>query len=550
MTATERLLKLLGHALGIGGLLWAAWAVLPKETSKPAGPILPPTKKWVPMLGEVEPFCDFDHPEWRKHQVIEGVEIEEEPVCRPDNPYSIAAVVKGTNNVSMATWMQTNLARDAVVKEEDRDGDSDPDLIKIKLEVAELNGSSPSGDFLIPQYAIAPGIHPPFWVFVPKMRGMATVDAVNLTARPLLRVPSPPIRVEQGDEVWIILENTHYFPHTIHFHGVDHAYQNDGVPITSEKPVLPGEKRIYKLKPRQAGTFFYHCHVQTDKHLLLGLQGLFIVEENRPNNWLQTFNIGGGKVRHPSQAIREQFEQEYDLHFQSVDRARHEPVAKFKDPRLIAKAIHRDNDTTDGSEDYFLLNGRSFPYTLRESLIVVEPEQKIKLRLLNGRPEVVALHIHGHKATVTHADGVPYAKPITRDVYELAPAQRLDLTLWTHDDGLHSFGKGVWILHDHVEKAVTTDGIGPGGDISMLVYRDYLDENGWPRLEGMDLEPLFTKAYWRKEIPVWARTAAWELFSDPFPTFPNPLRVALAGLFAGLALSWSWFLWRRRDEAR
>ncbi len=534
----------LANLLGVAGLLWAGWTILPKTASEPAGLLPPPSRKWVPMLGEVEPFCDFDKPEWRRAQVIAGVEIADEPVCRPDNPFAVAALVQGTNNVPLQVLMETNLARDAVVKSDDRDGDGDPDLIQIKLEVAELNGSSPSGDFLIPQFAIAPGIRPPFWLFVPKTRGMATVDAVNLTARPELRPPSPPIRVEEGDEVWVILENTHYFPHTIHFHGVDHPYRFDGVPLTSEKPVMPGERRTYKLKPRRAGTFLYHCHVQTDKHFLLGLQGLFIVEENRPDNWLQTLNLGAGKVRHPSRAVRERFDQEYDLHFQSVDRERVAPIQEFTDPRLIARAMNRLYDSTDGHEDYFLLNGKSFPYTLRDSLIVVEPNQRIKLRLLNGRPEPVALHIHGHKALITHVDGVPLPQPIQRDVYELAPAQRLDLTLTTRDDGLNSFGQGVWLLHDHAERAITTDGVGPGGDISMLVYRSFLDENGWPRLEGMNLEPLFTAGYWRKAIPVWARTASWELFSDPFPTFPNPIRLVLAGLLFGLALGWSWLLAR------
>ena len=54
-----------------------------------------------------------------------------------------------------------------------------------------------------------------------------------------------PTRAEQGDQISITLENTHYLPHTIHFHGVDHPYhffldtpdlkekqrvRNDGVP--------------------------------------------------------------------------------------------------------------------------------------------------------------------------------------------------------------------------------------------------------------------------------------------------------------------------------
>ncbi|HEB77548.1 MAG TPA: copper oxidase [Methylothermaceae bacterium] len=519
-----------------------------------AGVSAPTTRKWVPSLDETEELCQFGHPEWRRHQTIEGVEIEADPECQPDNPYLVASVVKGTNRVTMPTLMKTRLAMDAVVKENDRDGDGDPDVIRIRLEVGELNGSTPDGDFLIPGYRIAPGLTPGIWVFVPKMRGMATVDAVNLDAHPLLRAPSPPIRVEQGDTVYLTLENTHYLPHTIHLHGVDHPYLkadgegNDGVPVTSEKPLMPGERRTYVIRPRQPGTMLYHCHVQTDKHMLMGLQGLFIVEENRPDNWLQTFNVGAGKVRHPSRAVKEKYAQEYDLHYQSLDKERFRPIQEYNDPRLVAKGMNRDYDITDNDEDFFLVNGRAFPYTLRDSLIVVEPGQKILLRVVNGHPHTLALHLHGHKTTAVAADGVPLEQPVTRDVHALAPAQRLDLVLDTTDDGLHSFGAGAWLMHDHAEKSVTSDGIGPGGDIGLLVYRKFLDANGIPKLQGMDLTPFLNIGMFHKQVPLWARSEAWEIFSEANPIPPNTVRVILSGISLGLALGlilacWRW--WRQ-----
>ncbi len=546
-----RVLYLLGVILS----LVLAWIFFPGPLTE-AGLLAPSTIKWVPSLDDTEEFCPFEHPEWRQAQVIDGVEIEEDPQCKPDNPYLIASVVKGTDKVTMPTLMKTRLAMDAVVKENDRDGDGDPDVIHIKLEVAELNGSTPDGDFFIPGYRIAPGLTPGMWVFVPKMRGMATVDAVNLDANPMLRAPSPPIRVEQGDTVYLTLENSHYLPHTIHLHGVDHPYLradgqgNDGVPVTSEKMLMPGERRTYEITPRQAGAMLYHCHVQTDKHMLMGLQGLFIVEENRPDNWLQTFNIGAGKVRHRSRANQVRFNQEYDLHFQTLDKERYQPIQEHNDPRLVAKGMNREYDITDSDEDFYLLNGESFPYTLRDSLIVVEPDQKILLRVANGHPHTLGLHLHGHKTTAIAADGVPLDTPLTRDVQNLAPAQRLTLVLDTHDDGLHSFGQGAWLMHDHAEKSVTSDGIGPGGDIGLVVYRKYLDENGFPKLQGMDLVPFFNRWFYRKQVPVWARSDEWAIFSDAAPLPPNIVRVMISGLLLGLALGLLVALWRDGRKGR
>lgn len=494
-------------------------------------------------IGEAEPFCASGAPaEWRDAQVLEGVTIQESRLCDPDNPADIAAFVKGTNNISMQTLMDTQLAADAVTMGKDLDGDGDPDQITIKLEVMEVNGHSPDFAGVVPQFSIAPGVQPAFWVFTPKTRDMSTRSFASVEANPYLRAPSPVIRVEQGDVVWIVLENTHYFPHSIHLHGVDHPFMdhggegNDGVGQTSQMDVMPGQSKTYVIKPRQPGTMYYHCHVQPHTHIPMGLGGIFVVEENRPNNWVQTLNVGAGQVRHPSVAVLEQYQQEYDLHYQSVDKELHKLTQSYNDPRLIARAINQEYDITDATDDYYLLNGRAFPYTLRESLIVLDPNQKVKVRILNGHTETMAVHTHGHKATETHYDGVPQRPEarVTRDVYMMAPAQRLDLEINTVNDGLHSFGPGIWMFHDHVEKAFTTDGMGEGGSISLLVYRSYLDDKGLPKTHGMDLKPYFTKQFWERKVPVWQDwgddwgSLALPAGSEPSASTPPPAPSAVA----------------------
>ncbi len=499
---------------------------------------LPPSAKVA--MGKVEEVCsDFMDPSWRKEQVIDGVKIQASKLCTPDNPYDIAAFVKGTNGVSMDTLMQTQLAADAITMTDDMDGDGDPDKIIIKLEVVELNGHSPDTKSPITTFDIAPGLQPTFWVYAPKTRDMSTLNLYESIANPLLRVPSPTIRVEQDDVVWIVLENTHYLPHSIHLHGVDHPFMdsaqhgNDGVGQTSNMDTMPGESKTYVIKPRQPGTMYYHCHVQPHTHIPMGLQGMFIVEENRPNNWPQTLNVGAGQVRHPSVAVSEKYAREYDLHYESVDKELHEVVARSaNDPRLIAKHMNMEYDTTDATDDYFMLNGRSFPYTLRESLIEMKQDEKVKLRVLNGHTESLALHIHGHKPTVTHYDGVDNGTGsyIQRDVHGMVPAQRLDLELNGKDDGLNSFGQGIWMFHDHVEKSFTTDGVGEGGDISLVVYDGFIDDKGIPASHGMSLAPYFTKEYWKKGAgyPIWQDYDEWRSLGLPDLTAEvTPSKVAV-----------------------
>lgn len=473
-------------------------------------PSAPATKDT--FLGLVEPFCPKDiDPNWREQQQIEGVDIAKSPVCAPDNPYNIAAFVKGTNNVSMHTMMQTQLSLDTLIKTNDIDGDGDPDEIHIRLEVIELNGFSPDQQDPITTYDIAPGIQPGFWTFAPKSRGMSNESFASTKANPLLRLPSPSIRVEQGDKIIVTLENSHYFPHSIHFHGVDHPFLkangegNDGVPQTSNKLTMPGQVFSYELTPRQTGTMVYHCHVQAHTHILMGLIGMFIVEENKPNNWVQTFNVGAGFVRHSSVAVKQDYSQEYDLQYQDIDRELHNIIQQGNDSRLLAKAYNRDYNITKRSPEYFILNGRSFPYTLRESLIVLKPEEKVKLRVFNAGGQMLSLHTHGFKPTATHIDGVklsPEAR-IQRDVFTLSPAQRVDLELYARNDGLNNMGEGIWTFHDHNEAGVTTDGIYPGGHISSVVFESFLGPNGMPKLQGVDVSPFFTKEFYQKKYPVW-----------------------------------------------
>jgi len=475
-------------------------------------------------LGAVEEVCsDFVDSKWRDAQVIDGVEIQESRMCNPDNPADIAAFVKGTNNISMDTLMKTQLAADAITIGNDMDGDGDPDHYIIKLEIAELNGHSPDMREPTTTFDIAPGIQPTFWVFAPKTRDMSTLSLYEPIANPLLRAPSPTIRVEQGDVVWLVLENSHYLPHSIHLHGIDHPFMdhsgegNDGVGQTSQMDVMPGGSKTYVIKPRQPGTMYYHCHVQPHVHIPMGLQGIFVVEENRPNNWVQVFNVGDGQVRHPSVAVKEKYAAEYDLHYQSADKELHMMARSANDPRLIGKRLNLEYDITDAAADYFMLNGRSFPYTLRESLIVMEENKKVKLRVLNGHEEAFALHIHGHKPMATHYDGVDNGPSsyIKRDVHGMVPAQRLDLELSGVDDGLNSFGQGVWMFHDHVEKSFTTDGIGEGGDISLVVYKGFLNDKGIPEVHGMSLAPYFTKEFWQGKYAAWQDYDAWKSLGLP-----------------------------------
>jgi hypothetical protein len=115
-------------------------------------------------------------------------------------------------------------------------------------------------------------------------------------------------------------------------------------------------------------------------------------------------------------------------------------------------------------------------------------------------------------------------------------AQRVDLELNTVNDGLHGSGEGVWLLHDHQERAFTTDGIHPGGSATAIVYRSYLNDNGWPKMQGIDWAPFFTPQYYKREVPVWATYDETGMLGEVSARTPRVGRAVVLGFVVGLLL--------------
>jgi FtsP/CotA-like multicopper oxidase with cupredoxin domain len=62
----------------------------------------------------------------------------------------------------------------------------------------------------------------------------------------------------------------------IHWHGLRVPAAMDGTPAT-QRPVAPGETFVYRFTPPDAGTFWYHPHLNETEQLEKGLYGAFIV---------------------------------------------------------------------------------------------------------------------------------------------------------------------------------------------------------------------------------------------------------------------------------
>ncbi|MCZ6620380.1 MAG: copper-binding protein, partial [Deltaproteobacteria bacterium] len=229
-----------------------------------------------------------------------------------------------------------------------------------------------------------------------------------------------------------------------------------------------------------------------------------IIEPNRPSNNFRHLIPGAGRITDLAKAALDQYEREYSLVYMDIDSRLNQMVEDYKDPRQIEKKMHREYNSTKRQPDIFLLNGRSFPFTLRDTLIRVKENERVRLRILNAGARTVSLHTHGHHPTLTHLDGYKVSKGMryTRDVFTLTAAQRMDLLLRTKKDDYYASGPGVWIMHDHTEHAVTNKGIGPGGDITAIAYEGFIDPDGLP-LVATSLDRFFDPNFYLGKVPVF-----------------------------------------------
>ncbi len=209
--------------------------------------------------------------------------------------------------------------------------------------------------------------------------------------------PGPLLRVRQGDELAVRLENRLEQPTTVHWHGIRIDNAMDGVAGMTQAPVPPGGSFDYRFTPPDAGTYWYHPHTgQSWEQLARGLYGVLIVEE------------------------REAQDVDQDLLFVADDWRLTESgeidEASFGRPHDFFHAGRLGNVLT--------INGK--PYETYR----VRAGARVRLRMIStANARVLHFRLPEAPAWLIALDGQPVPpRPLEGDVL-LAPGQRADLVL-------------------------------------------------------------------------------------------------------------------------
>jgi FtsP/CotA-like multicopper oxidase with cupredoxin domain len=212
------------------------------------------------------------------------------------------------------------------------------------------------------------------------------------------QVPGPTIEARVGDVLQVRLTNRLREPTAIHWHGLRIPAAMDGTDLV-QRPVAPGETFTYRFSVPDAGTFWYHPHVNETVQLERGLYGAMI-------------------VRGPDEPRLDR-ERVLVLDDVALDRA-----GQVKPPGGWFEWHNgREGNTR-------LVNGR------REPTLEIAAGQLERWRVVNAASaRYVRLSIGGRPFRVLGTDGGLIGTPFATREALLAPGDRLDLAVGPFREG-------------------------------------------------------------------------------------------------------------------
>jgi CopA family copper-resistance protein len=277
--------------------------------------------------------------------------------------------------------------------------------------------------------------HSPFTV------GGRTGHAVTLNGV----LPAPLIRLREGQNVRLHVENTLDEDTSIHWHGLLLPFEMDGVPGVSFPGIKPRTTFTYEFPVRQSGTYWYHSHsghqeqqghygplvidpaeadpVAYDREHVIVLSDWSFLH---PHQLITRLKQEGGYFNRQKQTLLGQLRGGAGERMPATERAMWGRMRM--DPTDIA-------DVTAATYTY-LINGHG---PLENWTGLFRPGERVRLRIVNAAAMTIFnVRIPGLAMTVVSADG-QNVRPVTVDEFQIGNAETYDVIVQPAEDRAFTF---------------------------------------------------------------------------------------------------------------
>jgi len=219
--------------------------------------------------------------------------------------------------------------------------------------------------------------------------------------------------------------------HTIHWHGFRNVIPlYDGEPHGSIS-VPVGQFFTYVYRPRDPGTYMYHCHVEDVEHVTMGMTSLVFVRplQNGDTSYYPSgkyaYNDGDGSTGYDRENalflseiwakghwgdahIQESDWSTFKADFSSLNGRVHPDTLLPNSPIDLGASIHSLTTQTDGNGDLMTNPGyEHLQYNPHSSLITCNAGERVLLRFANLGFREAAMTLAGIKMNVIGRDASP-----------------------------------------------------------------------------------------------------------------------------------------------
>ena len=251
-------------------------------------------------------------------------------------------------------------------------------------------------------------------------------------------IPAPLLRLKEGQNVRITVENHLTEDTSIHWHGFIVPFQMDGVPGISFPGIRAGQSFTYEFPIRQSGTYWYHSHSGLQEQLghygpiIIDPAGVDPVAYDREH----VIVLSDWSFMHPH-TIFTRLKQEGGF-FNRQKRTLADKMSGTPDPLSPADAsmfAGMRMDPTDiaditAAAYSFLINGHS---AAENWTGLFRPGERVRLRIINAAAQsIFNIRIPGLKLTVVATDGIE-VRPVAVDELQIGNAETYDLIVQPED---------------------------------------------------------------------------------------------------------------------